>query len=262
MLVCREVADMRSEKRTLRTLTAMLLLCASPVSLAGWDDWRQKLDGFLQTQPATGVETAGLSHAEIVAGLKDALSVGVARATRLLGQQGGFLDDAAVKIPMPPSLQNVEQGLRAVGQQALADDFVTAMNRAAEKAIPATTDILVDTIKGMSLEDARGILDGPNDAATQYFREHNEARLTDAILPIVQDTTARTGVTSSYKQMTGKLGFLSQFTDPETLDLDRYVARKTLDGLFLKLAQEEKRIREDPVARSTELLKKVFAGSR
>jgi hypothetical protein len=162
---------------------------------------------------------------------------------------------------MPESLQQVERSLRAVGQDALADDFVTSMNRAAEKAVPATTTILGDTIKSMSLEDAKGILNGPDDAATQYFRQQNEVQLTSAILPIVQDTTAQAGVTSAYKKMTGSLGFLSQFSDQSNLDLDSYVAKKTLDGLFLKLAQEEKLIRQDPVARSTELLKKVFAGS-
>jgi hypothetical protein len=244
------------------TLITLLLLFASPALLAGWSDWRQQLEQVLSPGTPNGVDAAGLSQAEIIAGLKEALRVGVDRATRLLGQEGGFLNDTAVKIPMPDSLQQLERGLRGVGQDALADEFVTSMNRAAEKAVPATTTILVDTIKGMSLEDARSILDGPDDAATQYFREHNEARLTDAILPIVQDTTSQTGVTAYYKKMTGNLGLLSQFTAAERLDLDRYVARKTLDGLFLKLAQEEKRIREDPVARSTELLKKVFAGVR
>ena len=245
-------------KRKLLTLTTLVLLFTSPALVAGWSDWRQKLEDVLPTGTPTGIATT-LSYTEIVAGLKEALNVGVERATSLLGQDGGFLNDAAVKIAMPESLQQVERGLRAVGQDALADDFVMSMNRAAEKAIPETTPILMDTIKSMSLEDARGILNGSDDAATQYFRQQKEAQLTSAILPIVQDTTARTGVTSAYKKMTGSLGFLSQFTDSDNLELDRYVARKTLDGLFLKLAQEEKLIRHDPVARSTELLRKVFS---
>ena len=252
---------MCSRKSKSLVLTTFLLLSASSALVAGWSDWRQKLEDALPSGTPTGIEATTLSQTEIVAGLKEALSVGVERATSLLGKDGGFLNDPTVKIPMPESLQQVERGLRAVGQDALADDFVVSMNQAAEKAVPATTTILVDTITSMSLEDAKAILNGPDDAATQYFREHNEVRLTSAILPIVQDTTAQTGVTSSYKNMTGNLGVLSQFTDPDSLDLDRYVTKKTLDGLFLKLAQEEKLIRHDPVARSTELLKKVFAGS-
>ena len=252
---------MHSEKIKSITLTILVMLFTSPALNAGWNDWRQKLEDTIPAGTPTGSEATALSQTEIVAGLKEALSVGVERATSLLGQDDGFLNDAAVKIPMPESLQQVERGLRTVGQDALADDFIVSMNRAAEKAVPATTTILVDTIKSMSLEDAKGILNGPDDAATQYFRKQNEVQLTSAILPIVQDTTAQVGVTSAYKNMTGNLGFLSQFSGQSNLDLDHYVAQKTMDGLFLKLAQEEKLIRQDPVARSTELLKKVFAGS-
>ncbi|MDT8388332.1 MAG: DUF4197 domain-containing protein [Thiogranum sp.] len=243
-------------------MVLLLLLFTSPALLAAWSDWRQKIEDVLSTETPAGVEATQLSQDEIVAGLKEALQVGVERATSLLGQKGGFLNDAAVKIPLPEPLKKVERGLRAVGQDAVVDEFVMSMNRAAEKAVPEATSILADTIKNMSLRDARSILNGPDDAATQYFRAQNEARLTDAVLPIVKDTTAEAGVTSSYKRMTGKLGPLAQFADMDRLDLDQYIAGKTLDGLFLKLAQEEKRIREDPVARSTELLKKVFASSR
>ena len=241
------------------TLTVTFMLFATPALQAGWDDWRKKLEDVIPSGTQTDSVTANLSQTEIVAGLKEALNVGVERATTLLGQDGGFLNDAEVKIPMPETLQQVERGLRAAGQDALADDFVTSMNSAAEKAIPETTTILANTIKNMSLEDAKGILNGPDDAATQYFRKQNEVQLNGAILPIVQDTTAQTGVTSAYKKMTGSIGFLPQFSGLSSLDLDHYVAQKTLDGLFLKLAQEEKLIRHDPVARSTELLRKVFS---
>jgi hypothetical protein len=237
----------------------LILLPAGPGVQAGWTDWLQKLDGAAPTGSSTATGVAALSEAEIIAGLKEALNVGIERATSLLGQEGGFLNDATVRIPIPESLRQVERALRSVGQEALADDFLMSMNRAAEKATPATTSILVDTVKGMSLDDARSILSGPDDAATQYFRRTNEAKLRDTILPIIQDATAQTGVTATYKRMTGSLGFLSQFTDPDSLDLDRYVTQKALDGLFFKLAQEEELIRRDPLARSTELLKKVFA---
>ncbi len=250
---------MRLEKTLPLSTILVVLLLRSPMLEAGWSDWSKKLQealpGAVGGQPA-----AALSAAEITDGLKQALQVGTQRATSLLGQEGGFLNDAAVKIPLPESLQKVQQGLRLVGQEALADEFVASMNHAAEKAIPATTNILVTSIKKMSLEDARSILSGPDDAATEYFRKHNEAQLTEAILPTVREATAQTGVTSAYKHMSGKLAVLSPLTgQQDNLDLDRYVARKTLDGLFVKLANEEKLIRENPLARSTDLLKKVFA---
>ena len=241
-------------------ILAGLLLTAQGAN-AGWDDWMKKLDQTLATPGAAGAGVTSLSQSEIVAGLKQALTTGVDRATALLGRQGGFADDAAVRITLPESLQTVAQGLRAAGQGAIVDEFTASMNRAAEKAVPATTAILVETIRKMSLQDARGILQGPDDAATQYFRKQNEQQLATAILPIVEDATAQTGVTSAYKKMTGGLGMLTQLGAQNSLDLDQYVTRKALDGLFTKLAAEEKLIREDPVARSTQLLKKVFGAA-
>jgi len=241
-------------------ILACLLLTAQGAN-AAWDDWMKKLDETLATPGAADAGATSLSQSEIAAGLKQALSTGVDRATALLGREGGFANDAAVRITLPESLQTVAQGLRSVGQGAIVDEFTASMNRAAEKAVPATTAILVETIRKMSLQDARGILNGPDDAATQYFRKQNEQQLATAILPIVEDATAQTGVTSAYKRMTGGLGMLTQLGGHDSLDLDQYVTRRTLDGLFTKLAAEEKLIREDPVARSTQLLKKVFGAA-
>ena len=226
---------------------------------AGWNDLVKSVEESVRGGGAVADSgAASLTGSEITAGLKEALGVGVERAINLLGQDGGFLDDAAVRIPMPESLQTVEKGLRAAGQDSMADEFVATMNHAAEQAVPETASIFADTIKQMSVDDARQILEGPDDAATEYFRDHNQARLSEAILPIVEEATAKTGVTSAYKEMVGGMGFLNQFTTPDSLDLDQYVTQKTLDGLFLKLAEEERLIREDPVARSTDLLEKVF----
>ena len=176
----------------------------------------------------------------------------------LLGHEGGFLDDSSVKIPMPESLRRIEKGLRDVGQGKVADEFVASMNHAAEQAVPKAVDIFGGAIREMTLDDAQKILQGPDDAATRYFREHTGNKLSDAMLPVVRDATARVGVTKSYKDFIGRAGFLSQLVDRDSLDIDRYITSKALDGVFLKLAEEEKRIRQDPVARTTELLRKVF----
>ena len=163
-----------------------------------------------------------------------------------------------MRIPLPESLKNVEDGLRAIGQERYADEFVATMNRAAERAAPETVDILVDTIGSLSLTDARAVVEGADDAATRYLEQHAGPRLAEAILPIVRDATSAAGVTAAYKAMVDRLGFLGTYMDVQSLDLDAYVTEKALDGLYLKLAEEEKLIRDDPAARTTDLLKKVF----
>lgn len=253
---------MKTGARHGTTAVLFYFLATSQAVQAGWGDWVKKIEESLPGSLPTDTGVSGLSQTEITAGLKEALNVGVERAISLLGQDGGFLNDAKVRIPMPDSLQTLERGLRAAGQDTIADEFVATMNHAAERAVPETSAIFVETIKNMSVADARDILDGPDDAATRYFREQNQERLSAAILPIVQDATEKTGVTSAYKRLIGGMGFLNQFGNQDSLDLDSYVTGKTLDGLFLKLADEERLIRENPVARSTDLLKKVFGSTR
>jgi hypothetical protein len=181
----------------------------------------------------------------------------------MLGRQDGFLKDAGVKIPMPESLQKVERTLRTLGQDKLADEFITTMNRAAEQAVPEAAAVLGDSVKQMSIADAQTILTGTNDAATQYFRRTSETNLYERFLPIVRKATEQTGVTSAYKNMTAKAsggfgGFGGNLLAGKMPDIDSYVTHKALDGLFLKIAAEEKKIRENPVARTTDLLQKVF----
>jgi len=240
-------------------LLAMSLLTASVAAA----DWRSTLGEFFGSKESAGTTTSqpALTDQEMNSGVLEALAVGIQRAIHLLGQAGGYLNDSTVRIPMPGHLQTVEKGLRAIGRDKYADQFIETMNRAAEKAVPLTRDIFMDTIRNMSLTDARNIVQGPDDAATQYFRTHSSDQLTAAILPIVKDATAEAGVTAAYKRMVGRMGFLDGVVDRQGWDLDRYVTGKALDGLFYKLAEEERLIRRDPVARTTDLLKKVF-GSR
>ena len=227
---------------------------------AGWLDWLQKKPDTGQGG-TTPLSVAALSQDEIAGGLREALSKGVQQAVGQLGKEGGFLNNLDVKIPMPESLQKVEKALRIVGQDKLADDFVATMNHAAEKAVPEAAAIFADSISKMSIEDAKGILTGPQDAATQYFRKTSEAKLAEKFLRIVKDATQKVGVTSAYKSLMDQAGPATQFLGRDAGDLDGYITKRSLDGLFKMIAVQEKSIRENPVARSTDLLKKVFCAT-
>ncbi|WP_428603115.1 DUF4197 domain-containing protein [Sedimenticola sp.] len=237
-------------------LTICAALLAGTVQ-ADWKSWLNSAKEAVTGSDAPAVSKA-LSNDQIVQGLKDALRVGAEKAIALLGRQGGYLNDAQVRIPLPDGLKRVAKGLRAIGQDQLVDEFETTLNRAAEKAVPETLGIFGDTIRQMSLEDARGILNGSDTAATDYFKAKGGRRLTDAVLPIVQQATKQVGVTAAYKNLIGQVGFLGSYVDMDALDLDKYVTARALDGLFLKLAEQEQLIRKDPVARTTNILKTVF----
>ncbi len=156
-------------------------------------------------------------------------------------------------------MQTVEKGLRFAGQGKLVDDFVASMNHAAEKAVPVAVDVFVDSIKQMTFTDVKNILfSGQDDAATQFFRRTSEETLRGKFRPIVEKFTNEVGVTQKYKTMIGKYGFVAGFLGQDVKDLDGYVTQKALDGLFFMVAEEEKKIRKDPIGRTTDLLKKVF----
>lgn len=247
-------------------LTAITLLCAVSVSAqAGWLDSLKKTLEVVQPasstakSPAlTNAVSAALSEEDMVKGLKEALSNGTQQAIANLGKEGGFLNNLDVKIPMPDELARVEKLMRQLGQDKYADQFVASLNHAAEKAVPEAAIIFSDAISQMTLADANSILNGPEDAATQYFRKTSETKLKERFLPIVQNATNQAGVTSAYKKLMQKAGPAAQFMGAGATDIDGYVEGKAVDSLFKMIASEEKRIRLDPVARSTELLKKVF----
>ncbi|NOX27741.1 MAG: DUF4197 domain-containing protein [Gammaproteobacteria bacterium] len=259
-----EHTDFRVKQRRMTTIAVVCVIAGvtaltfSLRSEAGWADF---LDKYISSddKKSGDISLSNLTDGEMVDGLKEALSVGVQRAISLLGKEGGFLNDAAVRIPMPSALKSVEKGLRAVKQDKYADQFIGTMNSAAEKAIPLAGDIFAKAIKNMSLEDAKSILSGPENAATAFFRKNTESQLSAAIFPLVQNATNETGVTSSYKNLTKKAGMLGGLIKKDDLDLDKHVTDKALDGLFAKLALEEAKIRQDPLARSSDLLRKVFS---
>ena len=204
-----------------------------------------------------------LSNQDITRGLREALTQGVRNAVDDLGRRNGFLDNSRVRIPLPKNLQRTERALRAAGQGRRVDEFIEAMNHAAEEAVPVAVDVFLESVRQMSFNDARQILSGgQDDAATEFFRRTSEQRLRDEFHPIVERFTEQVGVTQKYKQMMGRYGFLGRVVGQDASDIDGYVTEKALDGLFLLIADEERRIRRDPVGRTTAILRAVFGSIR
>lgn len=216
--------------------------------------WGDALKGLQKTLEGGG---EGLSEDEIVRGLKEALQVGTTKAVEVVSQLNGYYSNPKIKIPLPGEVQKVEKLLKAVGYSKQIDEFELSMNRAAEHAAPEAKRLFVDSIKKMSISDAQKILKGKDDEATLYFKEKTWNQLQEIFKPIVHKSMSQVGTTQSYQALEEKVHTIP-FTDKLNIDLDKYVTGKGLDGLFLMLAEEEKKIRQDPAARVTDLLKKVF----
>ena len=198
-----------------------------------------------------------LSQNETGNALKSALNRGVSEAVDHLGVPDGFLKNDQVRIPLPPALEKAEHMLRQVGMGQQADDLVSAMNHAAESAVPLAKPLLVKAITHMSWTDAKAILMGPDDAGTQYFRKVSEADLTQKFLPVIHQDTVKVKLAEQYDKVAkpaAELGLISK----DDADLDTYVTHKALDGLFLIMAQKEKAIRQDPLGQGSKLIGKVF----
>ncbi len=245
-------------------LIASILLITPLISQAGWLDWlTDKKDEIVDSVKSgnTGqMLEVVLTNGQIANGLKEALTKGADYAVAELGKDGGFVNNSALKIPMPEKLKSIESILRKLGQDKYADQFVNTMNTAAEQAVPLSLNILKQGITNMTVDDAKNILNGTDDAATQYLKRVGITQLRSEIAPIVKQATAQTGVTKLYKQMYDKMGFAGKYLNLEDYDIDQYVTEKTVDGLFVKIAEEEKKIRNNPKARTTEVLKQVFGG--
>jgi len=237
-------------KRSLYLLTFLLMVLVHPANAGFMEDL---VKGAGQGQKS------GPANDQIIAGLKEALSIGTGNAVTATSKTNGYFGNQAIKILMPEKIQKVADVLGRVGYQKEVDDFVLSMNQAAEKAAPQAKAIFIDAIHQMTVEDARKILDGGDTAATEYFKAKTSGKLYEAFQPIVSSSMNEVGTTRSYKEMMGKYTALP-FASAESLDLDRYVTNKGLDGLFYLVGQEEIKIRKDPTARVTDLLKTVFGG--
>ncbi|MCG8618253.1 MAG: DUF4197 domain-containing protein [Desulfobacterales bacterium] len=200
---------------------------------------------------------AGLSTADITAGLKQALEKGAVAVVNQLSTQNGFNLDKNIHIPLPDSLASVKSLLTSAGFGGLADDVELKLNRAAEAATPKAKALFLDAITQMSFEDAKSILNGADDAATQYFKEKMSPGLAAAMKPVVDNTLAQVGAVQAYDAMIGQYKSLPFVPDVKA-NLTTHAVQKAMDGIFYYLAQEEKAIRQDPAKRTTELLQKVF----
>ena len=237
-------------KRSLYLLTILMIALVPTVHAGLMDDL---------IQGAGLGQKSGPGSDQTIAGLKEALSIGTGHAVTATSKTNGYFGNQAIKILMPEKIQKVADVLGRVGYQKEVDDFVLSMNRAAEKAAPQAKSIFIDAIHQMTIGDARKILDGSDTAATEYFKAKTSGKLYEAFQPIVSSSMNEVGTTRSYKEMMGKYTSMP-FASAESLDLDRYVTNKSLDGLFYLVGQEEIKIRKDPAARVTDLLKTVFGG--
>lgn len=264
----------------MRLSIALLLTCTLPFGLsASWQDIFSQGAKILTETTSSSTKEAPLSSTYQSDALKEALSLGVEHAIKGLSNSG-FLNHDVLKIPMPDSLKTVTSLVSKFGGQAYVDEFVTSLNMAAGKAVPETATIFAKTIKAMSVEDATAIIKGNDNAATMYFKEKTSAQLTQTITPIVKEATASNRLTASYQNMLGfynqnkeaipgadllgqakglasAFGF-SEYVPMSDEDLDAYVTRKTMDGMFWMIAEEEKKIRQNPLSYGSNLIQKVF----
>ncbi|RPI77963.1 MAG: DUF4197 domain-containing protein [Desulfobacteraceae bacterium] len=233
-------------------LTAKLLVCALFFTLCASCETDQ-LSGILKDLQ----KPKGLGEEEIIAGLKQALEIGTKNSVDVVSVLDGYYKNQKIKIPLPQEWQKIESTLRKVGLGSKMDEFIVSMNRAAEQAAPKAKSIFWDAIKTMRFEDAKKILKGRENEATLFFKDRTSATLTELFKPMVHNVMSDVGVTRLYQDLDNKMSKIP-FLDAQRFDLDQYVTAKALDGLFLMVAEEEKKIRENPVARVTELLKRVF----
>lgn len=233
-------------KKQLVLLLGFALLCGVATAQISLDKLKKAVKG------------ESLSTEEVAAGLKEALTNGASKGSDLVSQVDGYFKNAEIKIPFPPEVQKVETKLRQMGMGAEVDKFVLALNRGAEDAAKEAKPIFVSAIKQMTIQDAWSILKGEDDAATQYLKRTTTSQLTDKFKPVIQKSLEKTNATKYYKDLVTTYNKIPmvQKVNP---NLDDYATEKAIGGLFVMVAKEEKSIRDNPTARTTELLKKVFS---
>lgn len=213
------------------------------------------LGAFIHLAGAAGL--GDISNGEAASGLKEALGKGADFAVSSLGRENGFLENSQVRIPLPESLRTAEKAMRAVGMGKYADELVVTMNHAAERAVGEARPILLDSIRKMTLQDAKGILTGGETSVTDFFRRTSSEQLARKFMPIVRESTKGVNLAEKYNKFAGKAVSAGLISEKDA-DLDTYVTHKAMDGLFAMIAEKEKEIRQNPMAAGSSLLKKVF----
>ncbi len=243
---------------TRRTIFAFLM-SSLPFAAHAQNSLLNKGKGFLSGVKGGSASGLSLSDGEIGGGLKDALKVATQRVVGQLGKSDGYFNDAAIRIPLPGVIQKIQGPLKSIGAAGMLDDLQLKMNRAAEQAAPKALDIFTDAVSKMSITDARGILTGPEDSATKYFRGATSDNLTRAFLPVVSQSLSSAGAATVFQSVQSRAAGLPLVgADVSKFNLADFTVGKALDGLFLYLGKEEAAIRTNPAARTTDVLKKVF----
>ena len=244
-------------------IAAALVLAPLQVHAQGSDllkRGRGALESITRTVPSlpgAKEEGAALSLSDIAQGLRDALKVGSERVVGQVGAQDGFNADPEIHIPLPENMQRVQRALSRVGLSSMVDDLELKLNRAAEAAAPRAKQLFWDALAEMTLDDVQAIYKGPKDAATQYFRQTMSDPLRETMRPVVDDTLEQVGAVKAYDTTMARYKDIPFVPDVKA-DLSDHVLERALDGLFLYLAREEAAIRDQPVKRTTDILKKVF----
>jgi len=244
-------------KKTIYFAACLMLFSIAQVSAQNWKELKKKAKEKAGEVQKTGLPAAGLSEAEVGEGLKEALNQGVSKGVTQLNKKDGYFKDLQIKIPMPAEAKNVEEKLRSLGQGEKVDAAIESMNRAAEDAAAGAKDIFVVAIKEMTLTDAMSILKGEDDAATKYLNKTTYNELTKKFKPVIKVSLDKVGAKKHWSTVFGSYNKIP-LVKKVNPNLEDYVTEKALNGLFIQVAKEELKIRKDPAARATDLLKKVF----
>jgi hypothetical protein len=242
-----------------RGLIFAFLVLSAPAGALDLNGFKTRLHDL--TKPAASNPGSGLaqfSNQDQIESLRQALTQGAETAVSSLARKDGFLGNAKVRIPLPDNLQKADKTMRKFGMGKYPDELITSMNRAAEAAVPEAKTLFVGAIKKMTVDDARGILTGGDDAATKYFRKNTETALAGKFKPIVGKAMQKVKLAETYDRFAGK-GAKFGLVDKRDAQLDDYITRKAMDGLFLMMAEQEKAIREHPLQATGDLAKKIFA---
>ncbi len=247
-------------------LPLVLFLLSAPAGAFDLNDLKAKIDDLNQQTTSNGnsSQASGLaqfSEREQIEGLRQALTQGAETAVSNLARENGYLGNDKVRIPLPDNLQQADSTMRRLGLGKYSDELVTSMNRAAEAAVPEAKALLIGAVKNMTVTDAKDILLGKDDAATQYFRRNTETALGEKFKPVVSQSMQKVSLAQAYDRFAGK-GVQLGLIDPSDADLEDYITRKALDGLFYMMAEQEKEIRAHPVQAVGDLAKKVFSAVR